>query len=507
VTSRDGAMQLPNIVDYIADWARDVYRDNILLCLRGEEPGTPTLFRADSRIMSNSVASQFAATVMRVSTHSDISRWLASDAGSGNASPVRRNEEDHQISVIPHDGNNWYSSPFLRVYEYIEREHGLQSIYSLATIREIPPQNCYFDGLQNVKKEEHSFLKFFELEDGLKCASDGLTIRHCHLELFCFRHFPLPEDPSELTLFLHALVTSTENEATEERVQKLISELYQMFTEQAAFATQSITELEYFWTREVSMQFHGENYVRAKLLFQAILDPRSWLVVKEIVCISASERAIDQLLDVLDKPPGSAKLETFTSSSTVVKATVVLRQLSGIELLINALVNDRRHLAHIIQPEDHDATSFEWVYDLDSGSSWICDLILDLNPAKALFITPRQIQFSKNLEARACSSSLMPSQSESFLNQLPDSIKDVGALMLKDALTSSRCMFVFDQTSLDDNDQLVQKIIQIMTAETLYMVHRYVGPEFLHLREMETKIEESDARELESWATALSTSV
>jgi hypothetical protein len=102
--------------------------------------------------MSNSVASQFAATVMHVSTQSDISRWPF---------PVIRNEEDQQISVIPHDGNNWYSPPLQKVYEYIEREQGLQSIYSLATVREILPQNCYFDGLQNNKKEEHSFLKFF----------------------------------------------------------------------------------------------------------------------------------------------------------------------------------------------------------------------------------------------------------------------------------------------------------------------------------------------------------
>lgn len=109
------------------------------------------------------------------------------------------------------------------------------------------------------------------------------------------------------------------------------------------------------------------------------------------MCISASERAIDQLLDILDKWPGSAKLETFTSSSTIVKAIVVLQQLSGIELLINALVNNGRYLAHIMQPEDHDATSFKWVYDLDSSSSWIYNLILDLNPAQAWFITPRQI--------------------------------------------------------------------------------------------------------------------
>lgn len=132
----------------------------------------------------------------------------------------------------------------------------------------------------------HHLLRFSTIHNGSTHWSGHATIQHSNLVLFSFRHFAVPEDRMALEACLDSFGMGGIGPAA-----RYLSGL--LDTRNAVVSTMNaISLLENLWTRDNPQPFAENHFpIRARILFHTFFQPNDWQIVRELSCVTSSERA------------------------------------------------------------------------------------------------------------------------------------------------------------------------------------------------------------------------
>lgn len=351
VTLPEDAAQLLYIVDYIADWARDVYRKNVLHCLSDESSISRLWLSRDSmetqvshvllnarnrsstadedrgdgqytghqeRTTQDSASQPFAVNDLHTRTSSTPGSLFGrantqsvfdhADTQPGSpfrgSTPKTNDATLDSPSIIP-VWEEWWKQIFQierpkRDICVSRRQHGQPALLSLDHSHKVSHLNLELDRFCHIRiPEDDSHLDLF--------------IDHCKIERmhFCFYGYPLDTHGGLLSLLRHALIWDVE----------------------------SLNMLQQLWTNSNSpIPLNKSSTFATCVLYHCYLDETYGHVVREIVCLTASELALKKVFSKAGKP-----LDFYPLRSVSVGPHELVRALQG------AAYNDLVH--QLLRPD------------------------------------------------------------------------------------------------------------------------------------------------------------
>ena len=259
VMDSSGALQLLRIVDYIADWARDIYRLDILSCLAGGRQ--LVLERARRRSESaNTYGSRLS-----------VPPFLPQDNPCLKIGNLESNQATQPLAEDSNDED-----------AFMEDSPPVPRKYNEDTVKCEEPAS-------------HPFLRWMAPSDTQpNLLARKLTIRHSNMILFKYVHLPIPENAKELVDFLKG-VARLRGASTKE----IAAALWRTISSQAtsvATTTSRIDQIKSDWLKLTPMLRPVEKSgVRALFSFRSLLRSNDWQVVREIRCISCTYLAAQKL--------------------------------------------------------------------------------------------------------------------------------------------------------------------------------------------------------------------
>ncbi|RHZ51806.1 uncharacterized protein CDV56_106392 [Aspergillus thermomutatus] len=421
----DGTRYMLLIVDHICDWARDIFRPNVLRCLSGRDDvwrdETPASIYPECP--PNADPSSDTVTLRSLQSITRRTHSLSLD-------PVSR---DSQVTA----------SVRLRSEESEDR--------SDITFNEPP----------------HPYLRYSHSSVHLPPWGQFATIRHSDMIRFSFHILSIPEDTSQVRRVLGSL--GEPNLGVHDTCSLL---LQLMEDDQSVTVTMNaIYQLEAMWTdRPYSLNALADHPVRARVLFNTYIS-EDWQVVREIHCIVASRLALRALMLVttgrhLVAPRGA----NFPDISVETEGVHSLRRLSGGYSVAAAL--SAAYLCLVTDASDSGETH----------SSWALRKVAEQNP---LFDFEKKLAYkqacnptSVKLEAISGSSSV-PDEFGSLYG-LTKNMDRTGAILIKKPLfwTSESpdfCLMVVDGTSFTDPVELGRKLSRVCEVQNIYITEPEKG--------------------------------
>jgi hypothetical protein len=319
ILSQDRALQLLLIIDYICDWARDVYRFNVLRCLAGGDVSMRDFTPAD--------------TINSLPFYESTVPPSSPTATTPTPSSPEISEPIDLTSDLQHDSE---------MHDYHLDEGNNESVGSIET-------NNY-----------HPLLRFSTSHNTLNPWSRHATIRHANLVLFSFHHFSVPEDRRVLETCLHSL-------GMDGGIPYAAKCLLEFFGDKNAVTIpiDRIHQLESLWTRNGPRFIPGKHYpIRARILFRTFLKPKDWQLVRDLSCATSSRLATKELMKIAGKEwPTPSNIWEFHRCPCLITEAEILRWLFGKDSMISAANNLRLRLESSGQNAE---AHLRWVGVLDT---------------------------------------------------------------------------------------------------------------------------------------------
>jgi hypothetical protein len=310
VTSRDGALQLLHIIDFICDWARNIFRFEILCCLAGG--------RENLRHASPTYASRFSTQEPR----------HGSPTGS-EGSPGTHSDTDPDSDT---DTAGWTETASLGTLTLDD------------TVMEDPPAPIGDQGIESHENTtSHPLLKWANTPLHQAPWTRHATIRHSNMSLFVFSHLPLPEDPDTLMECLQQ-VSGQGAESIGDIARDLISSFLD-HTGAMTTTLNRILQLKNEWLKEGNDVTTGsESPVRALFSFRTCVRSFDWQIVRELWCISCTLLAVQELATIAKsdfevlRAPTRWSTDMHLFSSSVFSSLHSLTQKDSARAAINSTV-------------------------------------------------------------------------------------------------------------------------------------------------------------------------
>jgi hypothetical protein len=311
VVSKTGALQLLLIIDYIAEWARETYRFDIICCLAG---GRDRVLGADN--MSETYGS-------RISTQSVTGR-----------SPLIERQETTTTRLLSED---------------------IIVIDQPTSVEAINPTT--------VSDEVHHFLRWAQGPDSQRFSSHIHTIRHTDMVLFTFVQLAIPED-RETLLNLLSHLAQRHSLPVQQISYSILSKLRDQGGGVLATTQLCIEQLKSEWLRLAPTKIAtAEAGVRALFSVRTFLNWQYWQIERELLCISCKRGAAQHLASIA----GFRAEELQVSTDWAVEAGYFpsvaftdLRSITGRALVTAAICRRALYLVHASQGDTH-----QWVRHKD----------------------------------------------------------------------------------------------------------------------------------------------
>ncbi|KAF7593678.1 hypothetical protein BBP40_011088 [Aspergillus hancockii] len=250
----DCALQLCLIIDFIYDWAIEVYRNEILDCLLAGRERTLSTYRSPSDSTLGQIAelSQSSTSTYTLSTGTLPDTISCSSDQEMATSSSDTIQADDVISLLSQPSDDT---------EMLDATIYANSLSS-ATLVESSPE-----------------------------ADDMGVIRNANEIFFTFNHLILPETDEEL---ISILTSISPNDFVPEVAQTLLETF--CVEEPLVLNYEFVNQVEELWTGTISEHTsNGEEPVIANVSFRSYLRHTDWQVLRNISCITASVRAINRL--------------------------------------------------------------------------------------------------------------------------------------------------------------------------------------------------------------------
>jgi hypothetical protein len=399
-------------------------------------------------------------------------------------------QADESIRVL-----NWPSSPIPRstsaeeaslIDLTQEAEWGDTEMEDISPFEEDPVNLSS----SNLNEEEDASLSLGDLSDeqplprfslshnNSKYWSKHATIRHSDLVLFSFRHAAVPEEPDALRAWL--TLSNTNGSTPQENM--LLSCLIQE-TNAVTITMNGILQLENAWTR-TNHQLHSENDdpMIAWVWFRSYIRSRDWQVVRELNCLTVSAHSFGELMAIAGIPWTPLSDDWVAHRChCLTKNAESLQSLCGKDSAITAMSNLVLRLETYLC--DDGEVHFRWTEESNTATIMATVFGADRrSPWKSVSSRSRlQAQASgfhcKELLKQLLPGKIVPPFLANIL-KIPTGFGNSGATLLQHAPVGPAeafpryCLMVFDETSLDDEPALGQKIVQLSNAGDLYVLER-----------------------------------
>ena len=313
LVSKQGALQLLLIVDYITEWARETYRFDILCCLAG---GRDRVLGADN--MSDTYAS-------RISTQSLLDR-----------SPLVE-PQGLTVARLPPEENT-----------VIDQSPPVEE--------ELSPTTSW--------GEVHHFLRWAQGSGSRKSGSQVHTIRHTDMVLFTFVHLTIPEDRETLENLLSHLARRYKL-PVQEIAYSILSKLRDQAGGVLATTQLRIDQLKSEWLRLAPTKIAtAEAGVRALFSVRTFINLRYWQIERELLCISCKREAAQSLASIAGFRAEELQVSTDWAAETGQFPSIAfidLRSIIGRSLATAAISCRAVYLMHAPQGD-----TYQWVEHSDA---------------------------------------------------------------------------------------------------------------------------------------------
>lgn len=291
VTLPEDAAQLLYIVDYIADWARDVYRANVLHCL-SDESSIPSLGDSMVTQISHVTLAVRNRSSIAVSDTGDVRYTSHREINAQERAPQPPLEDSVDIRASPTPGSlfgstNTHPGNLFRG-RTMEDDDATSDSSSTSVVSERWSRSD-----QNERSGEEIFLRRQRHGPPMWLAlNDKCMVSHLNLELRRFRHVRIPEDDFHLRFFIEKcmvgiILDSSGNSAG--------MGLGGLLTYAKIWDVKSLNSLEQLWTNTATLiESEKDSRFAACLLYNCHLDRSSGTVVREIVCLTASKLVFEK---------------------------------------------------------------------------------------------------------------------------------------------------------------------------------------------------------------------
>ncbi|KAF5857423.1 hypothetical protein ETB97_005770 [Aspergillus alliaceus] len=436
----DCALQLCLIIDFIYDWAIEIYLNEILDCLfAGQERALSTYCSLNDRTLEQIT---------------ELSQGSLSTCTLRDTISYSRDEEEMTTSSSDTiQADNVMSLPSERAddTEMLDTTIGADSPSS-ATIVESYPE-----------------------------ADDMGVIRNADEVFFTFNHLVLPETEEEL---ISILTSISPNDFVSEVAQALLETF--CVEEPLVLNYEFINQVEELWTGSIGEHTsNAEEPVIANISFRSYLRHTDWQVLRNISCITATVRAINRLgsiaLNGYDALVDGAYWVASNPSVDVVRS---LRTLSGQESAATATEN----VCLILRKGPFEE---RWTKGLEAGDLprriWKG---LDANtPSIPLFPILFYSSAVVRIEKRS------GTDLGKILPRLSRTTRNDGALILKRPASWYRqcpkyCLVLFDGSDVEDEAHMGRTILQVLSHGGVY-------------QEIGRGVQEVDRVAIEAWAARL----
>jgi hypothetical protein len=447
--SRDETLQLLLIVDYICYWARDIYRRDIIRCLKIGDVDMRDTTPAYTIISSQSDELNSVPQSPSLPTHR---AYRPGEPSITDLTPdADREDTDMDMEDMFAIGDD-------------DDDAGLSSSDS----------NEEDDtSLTSTDPDDQQALMRFSLSHSPpKPWSRHATIRHSNMVLFAFRHFAVPENGEALAAWLNSFRATGGSTKLTQTLFRLIER-----SNAVSITMNGILQLENLWTRTTHQPSpKNDEPILAWIWFHSYLRPGDWQVVRELRCFTISQSAIMNLVTIAGVPRSLSPDDWIAHRCHCLTTDAQsLRSFCGRDSMISAALVLGLRLESFVHANDE--VHFRWVKNAEDTVDAVAAAGLRLwSLANPEAVVPASISTfrSRDLLEELLPGNLVPPFLGPHL-RMKTGFGKKGAVLVKKtsfqpATCPSYCFMVFDETDFHDEPCLGQKIIQVTSIGDTYVL-------------------------------------
>lgn len=276
-TSLDGALQLLLIVDLICEWARDIFRFEISICLAGGKEN----LRKDN-LRHTSPAATYAS---RFSTQEPQYEGTTNTSVHGGVySPQILETDIDTVDIVETASitSLTLEDSMLEVDEIMESHPAAAKGESIESYGDVV---------------SHPLLRWAIISPIDVPWTVHATIRHSNMCLFAFSHLSLPKDLESLVAYLRQ-ASSLGLGSTRTIAMSLVASLTDHLMVRNT-TVDRILQLKNDWLRESESAFNDSNcLLRALFVFRTYIRTSDWQIVRELWCISCTTQTVHNLAKI-----------------------------------------------------------------------------------------------------------------------------------------------------------------------------------------------------------------
>jgi hypothetical protein len=505
VLSQDCALQLLQIIDTICDWARDIYRKNVLRCLAGGEVNmrdlTPYTVTSDN---DNALQEHDRRDIWSVSTTPTLARpvspslidltELADELLEDFPEEVEESSEDAE------DFDEEFESPTEEIeaididmqdVHLTRQDQDRGSPLNQNEVREGDQGKAHMTNLD----DSHPLLRFSRIHPDSSHWSRHVTIRHSNIVLFSFRHVALPEDIEALGIVL------SRPEVGKISMESPALNCWLALKNGVMITPNGIHLLEQSWTRTTRQTIYEDDRpIHASIELKAFLRAEDWQLMKVMMCITASRRAMESLRILSGTISPRYWDATVHCCPCLLTDTQAIRSLRDEPSATMAALNIGLSLE--LSEQSNGEMHFSWARKSGRltgyyfGQDWS-------------FLN-RQCALEPHYHQSSCFEELLLRRSApDFLEAFLKEMGSHGAILLKKGCygwpktSPDFCLLVFDNSDFEDAPSLGRKIIRVCDAGDTYMM---CDGEDLFMVRKETKryvLDAGDKATISAWVDIL----
>lgn len=444
----DSTLQLLLIVDMICDWARNIYRKEIMKCFAFAMSHSRGLTPADSLISYNPISEEEASA-------NQSNDYSLSEDNDYIVSRVEDNQDRDSTGTASPDGLGGSEDDDMAISDPITEDI-------------LTPSTTPDNGIVSPGPLAVSDVEMVEPgpEDGSEITiSDVWTqhavIRHANNIIYSFQTLSLPEKEDDLIKLLTSSSTTSDIAQTAGNFVKLFWGRNKILMQK-----KTIPHLEAWWTggRIFSSRKPDENdIVVTHFSFEAYFRRDDWELVRKLTCIMASSTTI-QKLELISGLGHQVMINykgvSSCSKSNFLNATCFLRDLSYQRSAKSGISNLHLYLRQIYTSSDVGRLQYEW----RKSTPQITDVLdaLKYNEPSTTVERHGQVKSSK----------FFP-QTMSLNLEFGPKAKTIGAFLAKKLASwpdscPKYCLIVFDGADIQDGHAMASKILDSILNKNFF---------------------------------------
>ncbi|OKL64176.1 hypothetical protein UA08_00535 [Talaromyces atroroseus] len=454
VLREDSALQLLFLVDMICDWARDIYRKEIMRCFAAAVSDSRGITPADSLISYNPFSGE------ETSPNQSDGYFSAGDSDSATFRVEDDSNENPIRSVSPNDSAVNQNEDIVTHSDSDSPTEVTSNPSTTTDTGVISLDTLTVSDVEMVDSDHEDVSE----ETSAETWTQHAVIKHANNVIFLFQTLSLPEAHGDLITLLTSPSTTSD-------VAQAAGKLVMLFCGQTQVLTRrsTIRRLGAWWTgandtQEPYNSDLDDDSVIAHFSFESYFRRHDWELVRKLTCIMASSTAIENLAWIcgINRPViNNYRGELRCTRSNFLKVTRFLRDLCGERSAKSGISHLHLYLCKNYASFERGRPQYEW----KKSTPQMRDLLGTLQ------YTERLIRVSTSERYGQVNISVM--QNMPLNLEFESKTQTIGAFLAKKPSSwPDTCpkysLVVFDQSNIQDGHLMASKISDAILNQSFF---------------------------------------